>query len=153
MRPERVCQHRLPPDQQCPRAMQHENSLLIGALDRDKPHVRPAHRLANCLRIRGVVLSTLDIGLHVSRRHQLYSVPKLCKFAPPIMRRRAGFHPDQARFETRHEREHLGPSETFANNRRAICIDGVNLKYSLGEINADCGNLHGGRPLSMWRAL
>jgi hypothetical protein len=60
MRPERVCQHRLLPDQQCPRAMQHENSLLIGALDRDKPHVRPAHRLANCLRIRGVVLPTLE---------------------------------------------------------------------------------------------
>ena len=93
------------------------------------------------------------IRLHVSRRHQLYSVPKFCKFAPPIMRRRAGFHPNQARFETRHEREHLGPSETFANNRRAIRIDGVNLKYSLGEINADCGNLHGGRPLSTRRAL
>ena len=59
MRPERVCQHRLLPDQQCPRAMQHENSLLIGALDRDKPHVRPAHRLANCLRIRGVVFPRL----------------------------------------------------------------------------------------------
>jgi hypothetical protein len=69
------------------------------------------------------------------------------------MRCRAGFHPDQARFETRHEREHLGPSETFANNRRAIRIDGVNLKYSLGEINAYCGNLHGGRPLSLWRSL
>jgi hypothetical protein len=29
----------------------------------------------------------------------------------------------------------------------------VKLKYSLGKINADCGNLHGGRPLSMWRSL
>jgi hypothetical protein len=29
----------------------------------------------------------------------------------------------------------------------------VNLKHSLGEINADCGNLRGGRPLSMWRSL
>jgi len=33
------------------------------------------------------------------------------------------------------------PSETFANNCRAIRIDGVKLKYSLGEINADRGNL------------
>ena len=31
------------------------------------------------------------IGLHVSRRHQLHGVPELCKFAPPIMRCRAGF--------------------------------------------------------------
>ena len=63
MRPERVRQHRLLPDQKRPRAIQHENSLLVGALDRDKPHVRPAHRLANRLRIRGVVFPTLDIGL------------------------------------------------------------------------------------------
>jgi hypothetical protein len=69
------------------------------------------------------------------------------------MRRRAGFHPDQARFETRKKREQLGPSETFANNRRPIRIDGVKLKYSLGEIDADCGNLHAGCPLSMWRSL
>jgi hypothetical protein len=39
MRPERVCQHRLLPDQQRPCAMEHENGLLVGALDRDKPHV------------------------------------------------------------------------------------------------------------------
>ena len=66
MRPERVRQHRLLPDQQRPRAMQHENSLLVGALDRHKPHVRPRDRLANRLRIRGVILPTLDIRLHVS---------------------------------------------------------------------------------------
>src|SRR5450631_1972033 len=152
MRPERVRQHPLLPDQQRPRAVQHENGLLIGALDRDKPHVRPAHRLANRLRIGGVILPTLDIGLHVSGRHQLYGMPELCEFAPPIMRRRTGFHPDQARFETRKKREDLDPSETLANNRLAIRIDGVKLKYSLGEINADCGTLHGGRPLSMWRS-
>jgi hypothetical protein len=65
------------------------------------------------------------------------------------MRRRAGFHPDQAWLQTRRDRKHLRPSETFAKNRRAIRIDSVNLKYSLGEINADCANLHGGRPLSI----
>jgi hypothetical protein len=65
------------------------------------------------------------------------------------MRRRAGFHPNQTRLKTRKKQEHLGPSKTLANNRLAIRIDGVNLKYSLGKINADCANLHGGRPLSM----
>jgi hypothetical protein len=68
------------------------------------------------------------------------------EFARPMVRRCAGFHPDQARFETRHEREHLRPSETLANNRCAIRIDSVNLKYSLGKINADCANLHVGDP-------
>ena len=60
MRPKRVCQHRLLPDQQRPRAMKHEDSLLVGALDRYKPHVRPGYRLANRFCIRGVVLPTLD---------------------------------------------------------------------------------------------
>ena len=41
MRPKCVRQHRLLPDQKRPRTMKHENSLLIGALDRHKPHVRP----------------------------------------------------------------------------------------------------------------
>ena len=52
--------------------------------------VRPGHRLANRFCIRCVIL-------HVSRRHQLHGVPKLCQFAHPIMRCRAGFHPDQTR--------------------------------------------------------
>jgi hypothetical protein len=69
------------------------------------------------------------------------------------MRCRAGFHPDPAGFETRKGRKHVRPSETFADNRRPIRINSVNLKYSLGKINADCANLHGGRPRSMWRSL
>ena len=62
------------------------------------------------------------------------------------MRCRAGFHPDPAGFETRNGRKHLRPSETFADNRRPIRINSVNLKYSLGKINADCANLHVGDP-------
>src|SRR5262245_23904164 len=153
MRPKRVCQHRLLPDQERPRAMKHKSSLLVGTFDRDKPHVRPGHRLANRLRIRGVVLPTLDIRLHVSRWHQLYTMPEPCEFACPIMRGRAGFHPDQAGFKSRKEGKHLRPSETFADNRLAFRIDTVNLNHSLGEINPDCANLHGGRPLSQCGAL
>ena len=58
-----------------------EDSLLVGAFDRPKPHVRPDHRFANRPRIRGVVLPTLDIRLHVNGGHQLYRMPELCQFA------------------------------------------------------------------------
>jgi hypothetical protein len=34
--------------------------LLVGALDGYKPHVRAGHRFANRLRIRGVILPTLE---------------------------------------------------------------------------------------------
>jgi hypothetical protein len=33
------CQHRLLPNQKRPRAVKHQDSLLIGALDRNKPHM------------------------------------------------------------------------------------------------------------------
>jgi hypothetical protein len=53
-----------------------DDSLLVGAFDRPKPHVRPDHRFANHPRIRGVVLPTLDIRLHVTGGHQLYRMPE-----------------------------------------------------------------------------
>ena len=58
-----------------------KDNLLVGACDRPKPHVRPDHRFANRPRIRGVVLPTLDIRLHVNRSHQLYGMPEFCQFA------------------------------------------------------------------------
>ena len=109
-------------------------------------------RLASRLRIRGVVLPTLDIRLPVSGRHQLHGVPEFCQFARPMMRRRAGFYPDQAGFETRKERKHLGPSETLANNCHTSRIDSVKLKNSLGNRTLDfCARRLQGKQLGIWR--
>jgi hypothetical protein len=58
----RVRQHRLLPDQKRPRTMKHENSLLVGTLDRHKSHVRPGHRLTN--------------RLCISRRRRMISAAK-----------------------------------------------------------------------------
>ena len=68
------------------------------------------------------------------------------------MRARAGLHTDDARRQIREERQHLGPSEALANDRRAALRDAVHLKDILGKIKADRGNLHGGRSLSLWRS-
>jgi hypothetical protein len=58
-----------------------DDSLLVGAFDWPKPHVRPDHRFANHPRIRGVVLPTLDIRLHVTGGISFTVCPKLCQFA------------------------------------------------------------------------
>ena len=63
--PQGIHQHRTLADQQSPHAVKHQDALLVGALHRDKAHARPRHRFADGLRVRGIVLSPPNIGLHV----------------------------------------------------------------------------------------
>jgi hypothetical protein len=53
-----------------PRAVKHQAALLLGRLGWHKPHIGSGHCLADGLGIGGIVLLPLDVGLHVSRRHQ-----------------------------------------------------------------------------------
>src|SRR6516225_7316444 len=46
-------------------AMEHQAALLLGSLRRNEPHVRSTDRLADCLSIRGIILLSLDVGLHI----------------------------------------------------------------------------------------
>jgi len=74
MAADRVDQHRALLDKQIahsehPRVKpEDQRRLLLGALDRHKPHRRPAHRFADRLGVDRIVLAALDIGLDVLRR-------------------------------------------------------------------------------------
>jgi hypothetical protein len=57
-------------NEKMPRAVEHQAALLLWSLSLYKPHGRPPHRLANRLRVCGIVLLSLDIRLHVGWRHQ-----------------------------------------------------------------------------------
>ena len=48
-------------------AMEHQAALLLGCLGRDEAHVRPGDRFADGLGVSGIVLLSLDVGLHVGR--------------------------------------------------------------------------------------
>ena len=61
-------------NEQMPRAMERQTALLLGRLGRDEAHIRPRHRFADCLRIRGIILLPFDVRLHVGWRHQLHRV-------------------------------------------------------------------------------
>src|SRR5712671_4149753 len=50
--------------------MQHQLALLLGRLNPYEPHGRAPHRLTDCLRVGGIVLIALDVGLHILRWHQ-----------------------------------------------------------------------------------
>jgi hypothetical protein len=50
-------------DQPIPDADQHQGGLLLSGLHRHEAHRRPAHRLAQRLRVCRIVLAALDVRL------------------------------------------------------------------------------------------
>src|SRR5215472_11179128 len=65
--------------------MLHQLRLLLGRLHPHKAHGRPTYCLADRFGISRVILVALEIGLHVSRRHQSHFMTELRKFARPVM--------------------------------------------------------------------
>jgi hypothetical protein len=59
MAAQRIDQHGPLTDQQISRAVQHQNRLLLDALDRDKPHIWPHDCFADRFGIHCVVLTAL----------------------------------------------------------------------------------------------
>src|SRR2546430_1109800 len=69
----------------------HQAALLLRCLGRYEPHVCPGDRLADGLSVGGIVLVSLDVALHVGRRHQAHRMTKSLQFARPMMGRRTCF--------------------------------------------------------------
>jgi hypothetical protein len=61
-----------------------------------------------------------------------------------MMRRRAGFHANQARLNRLKISQNLAAPQAAADQYLAISVDAVDLKPVLGEIKANCANLHMG---------
>src|SRR5262249_31368446 len=123
----------------------HQGSLLILALDRDEPHRRSRHRLADRRSIVRIILAALEVGLHVARRHQPRGMAKCLQLTAPMMPRRTGFDADQARPQTAKELQHLRPTDALAKHYRSDLVDAVNLEHRLRNIETDCDNLAHGR--------
>src|SRR5262245_3638901 len=76
---------RLLANEQMPRAMKCQTALLLGGLDRHKPHVWPRYGFANRFRVSRTGLVSFDGRLHVGRLHQPYGVTERLELARPIM--------------------------------------------------------------------
>jgi hypothetical protein len=94
---DRIDHCRLLANEQVTGAMEHQAALLLGCLGRHEPHVCLGDRLADGLSVGGIVLVSLDVGLHVGRRHQARRMTKSLQFARPMMRRRTCFDANEAR--------------------------------------------------------
>ena len=137
-------------DQEIPRPVQHQRTLLLDALDRHKPHRWPRHALADRSRIGCIVLAALHVGFDIGRRHEPRVVPELLELACPLVRRCARFHANEARWQFGKKLKNLCSTNTLADHHRAIRIDAVNLKHRLRNIDPDRANLAHGRLPSMW---
>src|SRR5262249_32473318 len=80
------------------------------------------------------------IGLHLSRRHQPHRMPKRLQFARPMMRGRAGLHPNEARRHFLEERQDVATLQLTAEDHLAIGVNAVHLKTRLGDVETDCLN-------------
>jgi hypothetical protein len=131
------------------RAVQRKRCLLLGSFDRHEAHVRPRHRLADCLGIVAVVLVGLHVRLDELRRHEPHLVAQLDELARPVMRAATGLHPDQAGRQVGEELQHLAAFELLAQHRFPALAHPVDLEHALCQIDTHCRNLHDGRPLSV----
>ncbi len=140
MRADRIDHSGLLPDEQMPGPMQHQAGLLVGRFHRNEAHVRPLHRLANRLGIGGVILLAFNIGFDIGRRHQANRMAERLQLARPVMRRCAGFDPDKTGRQLLKERQHPRPPQLPTHDDLALCIDAVDLKHRLRNIETDCGD-------------
>ena len=66
-----------------------------------------------------------------------------------MVRRRARFHADEARFSIAEELNDFRAAQPTLDDDPSGSVDPVNLKPVLGEIETDCDSLHDGRLLSV----
>ncbi len=83
-------------NQKIPRPEHQRRCLLFLALHGDEPHVRALRRLADRLRIDGIVLVPLHERLDVSRRDQPDRMAHVHQLATPVMGTAASFQSDGA---------------------------------------------------------
>src|SRR6516225_7831063 len=75
-------------------------------------------------------------------------MPQLPDLTRPIMRRAASLNADQTRRWGLEERQYFRPLQVPPQYCLASCIDAMQLEDPLGDVQTDCGNLHGGGSFS-----
>ncbi len=106
---------------------QHQRRLLIGGLCRHETHRRSAHRLAQRLGIRCVILAALHIRLRQLRRDQLHLMPERPEQTRPMMRSSTGFDCYRRRCQRLEKSNHLATCQLFAQHRLLCRIHSMQL--------------------------
>src|SRR5579863_5820958 len=134
-------------DKNLARLQNHCSRLLVDRFYRHKSHSFTDHSFADCLRICRIGFTTLHERLYVGWRDQPHVMAKLGNLPCPKMRPSAGLHSDQARRQLLEKGQHVSPTQLATGDRTTVRLSAVNLKYLLGQIQTNGGNLfHGSAP-------
>jgi len=139
-------------------AVHAQQALLLDALDRNEPHVRPARRLADRRSIVRVVLA--DVAFAAVRRSQMRRDDARVQahrqqLARPVVRAGTDLHHDQAAsWQLRAPGQELVTAQRTVRQHATTRVHGLHLDHALGKIDAHTrrhtsGNLVHGLPLSM----
>jgi hypothetical protein len=79
----------------------------------------------------------LCIGLDVLRRHQPHRMAEPGDLSCPEVRPGTRLHPNHAWRQVGEERQYRVPAQTLRHNHLALCINAVNLKHRLRQIETD----------------
>jgi hypothetical protein len=104
---DRIGELRAIADQPIAQTDQHQRGLLLGGLDRDEAHRRPAHRLTQRFGIGRIVLAALDVRFDILRRDQPHFVSERLQETRPVVRSAARFDRHHCRRQPLEKRPHL----------------------------------------------
>ena len=126
--PDRIDHRGLLANKQMPCAVKHQAALLLRRLGGHKPHVGSGDSLTDGLCVSHVILLTLDVGLHVSRRHQPHRMAECLELARPVVRRGASLDPNQTYWQFLEERQDGATLQLAADEHLAGGINAVDLE-------------------------
>jgi hypothetical protein len=126
--PDRIDHRGLLANKQMPCAVKHQAALLRRRLGGHKPHVGSGDSLTDGLCVSHVILLTLDVGLHVSWRHQPHRMAECLELARPVVRRGASLDPNQTCWQFLEERQDGATLQLAADEHLAGGINAVDLE-------------------------
>ena len=126
--------------------------LGIRTLHGHKAHGRPLRRLADGLRVRGIVLVPLHIEFDVSWLDQPNVMSQRCDLPRSMVRAGASLHADQAGRQGAEEVENRRSAQLLAQDNSTLHVHSVKLKDELGQIDPECSDLQMDGPFLRWVA-
>lgn len=120
--------------------MNYKHRFPLDGFYRDKPSLRPAHRVADRLSIILNNLAARPVHKHVMWGHELDREAELRELAAPVVRAAARLDPDFAGRELRKEPQHLRALQMLAQSWLLMCIHPMHLRDLLRNVQPNSHN-------------
>jgi hypothetical protein len=118
--------------------------LLLDRLQRHRAQLRAAGRFHQCGRIGRIGLVAPHVRSHVLRRQQPHLMALRTEPPPPVVRRPARLHHDQARWEVAEKAHKALSRKPLTAQPRALALADRQLEVVLCQVHTDGRSMHDG---------